>query len=198
MKSSSPTSKPSSSEVHDASKKKRKKNRLAILLGALLLIGALLVVSGHLTNLGPTISTSEHSITNTSISTGGQITNTLSTVTNSSSRTNSTVSATTPIPITVQYTITSPPIGQWIVVRASYPILLVSASNTGSIPVYHSLASLNKTTIGYVCTRETGAGACNSWQYLQQTGWFWESANYVLVVHCLGGENVTLTVVEQR
>ena len=99
---------------------------------------------------------------------------------------------------TARYTVDSPATGQWLVVQATSPIISVSASDTGTIPAYHSLASLNQTSIGEECSHLASNGVCDSFEYMQQTGWFWDSANRVLTVHYLGGANVTLTVVEQR
>lgn len=62
---------------------------------------------------------------------------------------------------------------------------------------YRSLASLNQTSIGNECSHLAGNGVCNSFEYVQQTGWFWDSAGRTLTVHYLGGANVTLTVIEQ-
>ena len=98
---------------------------------------------------------------------------------------------------TARYTVDSPATGQWLVVQATYPIISVSASDTGTIPAYRSLASLNQTSIGDECSHLAGNGVCDSFEYVQQTGWFWDSANRVLTVHYLGGANVTLTVIEQ-
>lgn len=92
---------------------------------------------------------------------------------------------------TARYTVNSPPTGQWLVVDATSPVLSVSASNTGTIPGFSSLASLNQTSIGYACSQAPRGGQC-------QTGWFWDSAGRLLTVHYLGGANVTLTVVEKR
>ncbi len=97
---------------------------------------------------------------------------------------------------TVRYMVQSPQTGQWTVIRAMSSILSVTASNTGSVPAYQSLASLNQTVIGYECTNQGKNGVCNSFGYVQQTGWFWDVASRLLTVHYLGGANVTLTVVE--
>jgi hypothetical protein len=97
---------------------------------------------------------------------------------------------------TARYTVDSSPTGQWLVVQADSPILSVSASNTGAIPAYPSITGLNQTAIGYECSQHASDGACNSFEYVQQTGWFWDSTSRLLTVHYLGGSNVILTVVE--
>jgi hypothetical protein len=99
--------------------------------------------------------------------------------------------------MTARYTVNSSPTGQWLVVRADSPISSVSASDTGAIPAYGSLASLNRTSIGYQCSQKPIDGDCSSFEYVQQTGWFWDPTGHTLTVHYLGGSNVTLTVVEQ-
>jgi hypothetical protein len=98
---------------------------------------------------------------------------------------------------TARYTVNSSPTGQWLVVQADSPISSVSASDTGTISAYSSLASLNQTSIGYECSQKASDGACSSFEYVQQTGWFWDSASRTLTVHYLGGANVVLTLVEQ-
>jgi len=98
---------------------------------------------------------------------------------------------------TARYTVNSSPTGQWLVVQADSPVSSVSASDSGTIPAYGSLASLNQTSIGYECSQKTADGACSSSEYIQQTGWFWDSADHTLTVHYLGGSNVTLTVIEK-
>jgi hypothetical protein len=98
---------------------------------------------------------------------------------------------------TARYTVNGSPTGQWLVVQADSPISSVSASDTGIISAYSSLASLNQTSIGYVCSQKASDGACSSFGYVQQTGWFWDSSSRILTVHYLGGANVILTVVEQ-
>jgi hypothetical protein len=98
---------------------------------------------------------------------------------------------------TARYTVNSSPTGQWLVVQADSPISSVSASDTGTIPTYSSLASLNQTSIGDECSQKASDGACSSFEYVQQTGWFWDAASRTLTVHYLGGANVVLTVVEQ-
>ena len=119
------------------------------------------------------------------------------TTTSSTEITSSNTSSQTLPPGTVQYTTNSPSTGQWLVVRFESQVLSVASSNTGTIPVQPSMASLNETTIGYVCQSVGTDGACNSEQYLQQTGWYWDSSNSLLYVHYLGGQNVTLTVTEK-
>jgi len=99
--------------------------------------------------------------------------------------------------MTARYTVNSSPTGQWLVVQADSPISSVSASDTGTIPAYSSLASLNQTSIGYECSQKASDGTCSSSEYVQQTGWFWDSAGRLLTVHYLGGANITLTVIEQ-
>lgn len=99
-------------------------------------------------------------------------------------------------PGTAVYTVDSPATSQWLVVQATHPVLSVSASDTGAIPAFTSLASLNQTTIGNQCTQPRGNGACQSYKSVQQTGWFWDASTHTLTVHYLGGNNVTLTVVE--
>ena len=99
-------------------------------------------------------------------------------------------------PGTATYTVDSPATGQWIVVQATHQVIKVTASDTGTIPAYTSLAGLNQTTIGNQCTQPQGNGPCQSFKYVQQTGWFWDSGSRTLTVHYLGGQNVTLTVVE--
>jgi hypothetical protein len=98
---------------------------------------------------------------------------------------------------TARYTVDGSPTGQWLVIQATFPILSVSASDTGIIPEYRSLSSLNQTSIGYECSQRASDGSCVSFEYVQQTGWFWDSAGRTLTVHYLGGANVTLTVIEQ-
>src|ERR1700685_1340649 len=96
-----------------------------------------------------------------------------------------------------RYAVNSAPTGQWLVVQADSPISSVSASDTGTIPAYGSLASLNQTSIGNECSQKASDGVCSSFEYVQQTGWFWASTSRTLTVHFLGGPNVPLTVVEQ-
>jgi hypothetical protein len=98
---------------------------------------------------------------------------------------------------TASYTLDGPLTSQWILIQAARPVQSVVASNTGEIPAYSSLASLNQTLIGYRCVRESADGACASSQYLTQTGWFWDQASGVLTIHYLGGRGVVVTVVEQ-
>ncbi|MDA4123467.1 MAG: hypothetical protein OK456_09840 [Thaumarchaeota archaeon] len=98
---------------------------------------------------------------------------------------------------TARYTVDSPSTGQWLTVQATSPIFSVSASDSGTIPPYSSLASLNQTSIGYECSQPASNAGCGSYEYVQQTGWFWDSSSHILTVHYLGGANVTLTVVEQ-
>ena len=118
-------------------------------------------------------------------------------ITNASSSTASPFTTSRTLTTTARYLVNSSPTGQWLVVQADSPISSVSASDTGTIPAYGSLASLNQTSIGYECSQKASDGACYSFGYVQQTGWFWDSAGRTLTVHYLGGTNVTLTVVER-
>jgi hypothetical protein len=97
-----------------------------------------------------------------------------------------------------KYITDSPPTSQWLIIRANATVISVSANNTGTIQSYYSLASLNRTSIGYICGSVNSIGGCTSWQYLQQTGWFWDSVNGLLYVHYLGGQNVMITVTESK
>jgi hypothetical protein len=74
------------------------------------------------------------------------------------------------------------------------PVSTVSSTNTGVIPRSDSLADLNTTVIGEVCQTVGQGGGCVSWEYQQQTGWYWDASDGLLYVHYLGGQNVTLTV----
>ncbi len=94
----------------------------------------------------------------------------------------------------VEYTTNGSVTSQWLVVKSTASILSVSASNSGTIPEYSSLMSLNKTVIGYVCSGVAGGGTCTSWKYIQETGWYWDSATDLLYIHYLGGRNVKLDV----
>lgn len=75
----------------------------------------------------------------------------------------------------------------WLVVDLSNPPTSVSASDTGSVTHYSTLASLNGSIIGDIWK----AGA---WQDLTQTGWYYDSVNQLLYVHFEGGSSISLTV----
>ena len=100
-------------------------------------------------------------------------------------------------PGTIQYTVDSPRTGQWLIIHANKPISSVSSSNTGALPAYSSLTSLNSTLIGEACGSVSDGGQCSSWQYIQQTGWYWDQTKDLLYIHYLGGDGVVLTVSEK-
>jgi hypothetical protein len=151
----------------------RRRKKYVLLLVVVIVAGSVLLLYGQVTPAGRTKSHGE-----------------------TGANGNSSFTASNALATTARYTVNSAPTSQWLVIQATSPILSVSASDTGTIPSYPSLAGLNQTSIGYKCSQPASNGSCNSSEYLQQTGWFWDSSSHLLTVHYLGGTNVTLTVVE--
>ena len=87
------------------------------------------------------------------------------------------------------YTVgSSPPTSQWLIVRSTYFVLSVSDNASGPLSAFPSLAAINSSTIGYVCTSVNATSdTCTNWAYLNQQGWFYDAANQILYVHYKGG-----------
>lgn len=85
----------------------------------------------------------------------------------------------------------------WLILNSPSSVGSVSSSLTGTIPQYSSLATLNQTQIGEYCTSIvtnslSSNGACNSWAYKSQEGWYYDATNSLLYVHFKSGIPVTL------
>lgn len=114
-----------------------------------------------------------------------------------SSGTSSTTSGSiAPAPLDQSYvTKSAPDSSQWLILKDSTSPSQIYANNTGVIPKYTTLASLNGTVIGERCT-STSNDICTSWKYLSETGWYFDSVNLLLYIHYVGGEAVEITVSE--
>ena len=92
------------------------------------------------------------------------------------------------------YVTSSPPqSSQWLVVQYSVLPSVVQASDSGVIPRFSSLASLNQTVIGSVCISIQN-NQCVSWNTLAQTGWFFDPVNLILYIHYVGGASIQIIV----
>jgi hypothetical protein len=88
------------------------------------------------------------------------------------------------------YTTSSPSnSSQWLIVSSSQ-----APSGVNDFPEYATLSSLNQTTIGEVCESIEPSGACQSFTFVDQQGWFYDAADGLLYIHYEGGTDVTVTV----
>lgn len=84
----------------------------------------------------------------------------------------------------------------WLVIRTSSSVASVSSSLTGALSAKGSLALLNQTIIGNVCTSISGSplGTCSTWVSDSQEGFFYDAADALLYVHFRGNAGtVTIT-----
>lgn len=82
----------------------------------------------------------------------------------------------------------------WLILRSTAPVVSVGSSRTGTLGAYSSLNAANSSQIGYYCTAVRQNGACNSFQYNRQEGWWYDAGNQLLYVHFQGGSGVTISV----
>ena len=94
----------------------------------------------------------------------------------------------------------SPNSSQWLILRSiSIPLQINASTYSLPLPEYPSLSLLNTTTIGYVCTSTAlppDSGACLSFTFVNQPGWFYDPYNSFLYIHYDGSTNTTITVIQ--
>jgi len=91
-------------------------------------------------------------------------------------------------------TSSAPNSSQWLILSSPQSPVQVLANNSGPLPEYSSEASLNQTFIGEKCVQLASNGECNSFRFISQTGWFFDSSSDVLFIHYIGGPLVEITV----
>ncbi|MEM0117510.1 MAG: carboxypeptidase-like regulatory domain-containing protein [Conexivisphaerales archaeon] len=75
----------------------------------------------------------------------------------------------------------------WAILHVASKPQAVTSSNSGQIPEYQTLQSLNSSHIGMFWNG-------NSWSNRTETGWYYDTNNQLLYVHFVGDNAVTLTV----
>jgi len=89
------------------------------------------------------------------------------------------------VPYNVSYVFTGPVDSSgWVIIYTNATPTAVYSNETGAIPQYASLYSLNATTIGFKCANvNITTGACISWVDLNQEGWFYNTTANLLYIH---------------
>jgi hypothetical protein len=73
---------------------------------------------------------------------------------------------------------------------------LVFVNDTGVVPSYPDLASLNQTKIGFQCDSIRSDGTCDHFVYVQETGWWYDAANGIVYIHYVGDSTVEISLFE--
>lgn len=95
----------------------------------------------------------------------------------------------------VTYTISGPSSAStWMVFSSPQAPASVSSSKIGTIQQYSTLQSLNSSKIGYSCTSIGSGGTCNSWNYYDQEGWYYDQSHQLLYVHFQDANPLTISV----
>lgn len=70
----------------------------------------------------------------------------------------------------------------------------VISSYTGAMPKYPDLQTLSQSVIGYQCPSLFGSGACSSFVFDNQQGWYYDSTNNLLYIHYEADDPISLTL----
>jgi len=83
----------------------------------------------------------------------------------------------------------------WLVLSmASPPTSVTSSKSSEPLPAYSTLSALNSSKIGEYCTSIASGGRCNTFTYLNQQGWYYDSTNSLLYVHFQQGSPAMIEV----
>ena len=86
----------------------------------------------------------------------------------------------------------------WLVLSmASPPLSVTSSKSSDVLPALSTLSALNSSKIGDYCTSIASGGGCNSFTYLNQQGWYYDSSNSLLYIHFQQGSPVTIGVLSK-
>ncbi len=93
------------------------------------------------------------------------------------------------------YTSSSPPhSSQWLVVDLRVAPSVVFANDSGIVPRFATLASLNATKIGTFCDSLGADGSCARASSYSETGWYFDPDARVLFVHYVGDMSVKVSL----
>lgn len=83
----------------------------------------------------------------------------------------------------------------WLILSmASAPISVTSSESSNPLSAFSTLSALNSSNIGDYCTSIASGGGCNSFTYLNQQGWYYDSSNSLLYIHFQQGSPVMISV----
>jgi hypothetical protein len=83
----------------------------------------------------------------------------------------------------------------WLVLSmASSPVSVTSSKSSEPLPAFSTLSALNSSEIGEYCKSIASGGGCNSFTYLNQQGWYYDSSNSLLYIHFQQGNPAMIGV----
>ncbi len=89
----------------------------------------------------------------------------------------------------------APNSSQWLIIESTTSPYAVTTNNTGTVPQYSDLSSLNNTKIGIFCTAINATyDTCSQWTTYQQPGWYWDSIHTLLYIHYMGDDPIEIDV----
>jgi hypothetical protein len=83
----------------------------------------------------------------------------------------------------------------WLILSmASLPLSVTSSKSSEQLPAFSTLSALNFSKIGDYCTSIASGGGCDSFTYMNQQGWYYDSSSSLLYIHFQQGSPVTIDV----